>query len=102
VSTAKPKNPRRPYPVARLLSRVPRALRNTLPVELLAGGNNIELATVYLPNLGGAMPDRGGWEAIAQMPELAEHYRDGWRYVHADQVDQGASLEVFLWREVTP
>ena len=95
------KNPRRSITVERLFSRVPKAERGNLPWDLIvAEPGTVEACIVLLPQLGGALPDRGGWKAIAAMPDLAEHYADGWHFGHAEQVERGASLEVYLWKEV--
>lgn len=101
------KNPRRAMAVERLLARIPQRERASLPrvlAEYQAGSAfkrpTIEACAVYLPQCGQAMPDRGGAQAAAKLPELDEHYKEGWKFAFAEDVEQGASLEVYMWRAV--
>lgn len=93
--------------VERLLARIPKARRASLPVKLaeyVAGSAwkkpTIEAGLVYLAHVGHRLDDRGGWEAAAKLPELNAHYATGWKFAHAEPVDAGNGLDVYLWREV--
>ena len=101
------RNPRRALAVERLLARIPQRERASLPrvlAEYQAGSAfkrpTIEACVVYLPQCGQAMSDRGGALAASKLPELNEHYKDGWRFAFCEEVDCGASLEVYLWKDV--
>lgn len=100
------KNPRRALAVERLLARIPKSQRASLPrvlAEYQPGSAfkrpTIEAAVVFLPQVAHAMPDRGGEGAAAKLPELDEHYREGWKFAHSELVEAGESLEVYLWRD---